>query len=229
MLMTSDMIHGGGTGLQSGTRSAGFPSPCAVQLWYATLPRLLRPIAVHYWFAVLETFSQRWQRWEVWQAENAGGKSLGYVHCDRRHPACGVGGGPSRLAVAWDGSAAQSICAVLAKAQEYPHWNRYRAWPGPNSNTFVAWVLRQAGLHYGLDPRAIGKDYMGLYGVRGCSRPLSAELATPLLSVKVSLCDGVEVHLLGFTCGLGWWPLKVSTPFGRLDLGGKRALSTAIS
>jgi hypothetical protein len=225
--MTCDLIPGDGAGLQGGSMSTGSPSRCVVQLWYATLPRLLRPIAVHCWFAVWDTFSQRWQRWEVWQAENAGGESLGYVHCDRRHPASGVGGGLPQLAVAWDGSAAQSICSVLAKPQEYPHWNHYRAWPGPNSNTFVAWVLRRAGLHYRLDPRAIGKDYGGPYGARGCSRPLSAELETPLLGVKVGVHDGVEVHLLGFTCGLGWWPLELSTPVGRLSFRGKGAPSTA--
>jgi hypothetical protein len=175
-------------------------------------------MAVHYWFAVLDLSLRRWQRWEVWQARNAGGQSLGYIHCDRRHPDCGVGGGAYRLAAEWDGTAAQQICAVLAKAGDYPHWNRYRAWPGPNSNTFVAWVLREAGLDYALDPRAIGKDYMGLLGVRRSSRPPGAQLETPLLGVKLSLPAGLEVHLLGLTCGLRWSPLEVYTPLGRVRL-----------
>jgi hypothetical protein len=33
-------------------------------------------------------------------------------------------------------------------------------WPGPNSNTFVAWVLREAGVEHALDPRAIGRNYL---------------------------------------------------------------------
>jgi hypothetical protein len=198
-----------------------------VQLRYATLPRWLRPMAVHYWFAVLDVTLRQWHRWEVWQAKNAGGQSIGHIHYDRRHPDCGVGGGVYRLAAQWDGQAAQEICAVLARVDHYPHWNRYRAWPGPNSNTFVAWVLREAGIDYSLDPRAIGKDYMGLLGARRSSRPLCGQLETPLFGVKISLRKSVEVHLLGLTCGLRWSPLAVSTPFGRVSLrtGGSEPLS----
>jgi hypothetical protein len=32
-------------------------------------------------------------------------------------------------------------------------------WPGPNSNTFAAWVLREAGVAEPLDPRGIGRNY----------------------------------------------------------------------
>jgi hypothetical protein len=33
-------------------------------------------------------------------------------------------------------------------------------WPGPNSNTFVAWVLREAGIDFALDARGIGRSYL---------------------------------------------------------------------
>ena len=204
--------------MQEGISSAPPPSLCIVQLRYATLPHCLRAIAVHYWFVVVDSPAGQWHRWEVWQAKNAGGQSLGYVHCDRRHPDCGVGGGPYRLAAEWRGSAAQAIYTVLTKVQDYPFWDRYRAWPGPNSNTFVAWVLRQAGLDHALDPRAIGKDYIGLLGMRRSSRLACTQLETFLLGVKISLHDGVELHGLGFTWGLRWSPLEVYTPFGRVGL-----------
>ena len=194
------------------------PSTCVVQLRYATLPHFLGAIAVHYWFAVFDAASRQWHRWEVWQAKDAGGKSIGHVHCDLRHPNCGVGGGAYRLVAEWDGSAARAICAVLAKAEDYPHWDRYRAWPGPNSNTFVAWVVREAGLHYSFDPRAIGKDYMGPFGMRLSTRPACAQVEIPLLGVRINLHDGVEVHVLGLTFGLRWSPLEVYTPFGRVGL-----------
>lgn len=219
MLMSSEVIPGDRACLQGRTPSGDPPSPCLVQLRYATLPHCLRAIAVHYWFVVFDGNSGRWHRWEVWQAKNAGGQSVGHIHCDLRHPDCGVGGGPYRLAAEWDGSAAQAICAVLTKAHDYPHWDRYRAWPGPNSNTFAAWVLREAGLHYSFDPRAIGKDYMGLLGMQRSSRPLCIQLETPLFGVRLDLYDGVEVHLLGLTCGLRWSLLEVYTPVGRVGLG----------
>jgi Protein of unknown function (DUF3750) len=203
---------------QGGTAPSALPSTCVVQLRYATLPHFLGAIAVHYWFAVFDPASRQWQRWEVWQAKDAGGKSYGHVHCDLRHPDCGVGGGAYRLAAEWSGSAARAICTVFEKVEEYPHRDRYRAWPGPNSNTFAVWVLRQAGLHHTLDPRAIGKDYMGLLGMRLASRPTYAQLETPVLGVRLSLHDGVEVHVLGFTFGLCWSPPAVYTPFGSLGM-----------
>ena len=40
---------------------------------------------------------------------------------------------------------------------EYPYPNRYHVWPGPNSNTFVAFVLRKVPeLRVDLPPTAIG-------------------------------------------------------------------------
>jgi hypothetical protein len=70
-----------------------------------------------------------------------------------------VGGGPSRLAKEWEGDAALRLRAVLEKSRTYPYCERYRLWPGPNSNSFVAWVLREAGIEYELDPRGIGRRY----------------------------------------------------------------------
>jgi hypothetical protein len=46
--------------------------------------------------------------------------------------------------------------------REYPYAHEYVVWPGPNSNTFTAYVAR-AVPELGLDlpPTAIGKDYLG--------------------------------------------------------------------
>jgi hypothetical protein len=214
--MSDEAILGDGTCRQKGSTPSNLPPTCVVQLRYATLPKFLRAFAVHYWFTVFDPTARRWQRWEVWQAKNAGGMSIGHVHCDRRHPDCGVGGGAYRLATQWDGCVAQAIRAILARIEDYPYCDRYRAWPGPNSNTFVAWVLRQAGLHYPLDPRAIGKDYMGLLGLRLASRLTCAQVETPLLGFRLGVHAGVEVHLLGLTGGLHWSPPAIDTPFGRI-------------
>jgi hypothetical protein len=97
----------------------------------------------------------------VWQTKNAGGSScIGHVHCDLKAPEDGVGGGPSRVAMTWDGDEAGRILGVLNRIETYPHCHRYHYWPGPNSNSFVAWVLREARIEYALDPRGIGKNYL---------------------------------------------------------------------
>ena len=113
--------------------------------------------AWHYWFVVEDQTGCH--RWEVWQTRNAGGSCIGHVHCDLKKPHDGVGGGPSRVARVWEGDAAHRIAAVLSDAARYPYCERYRMWPGPNSNTFVAWVLAQAGVDQKLDPRGIGRSY----------------------------------------------------------------------
>jgi hypothetical protein len=64
-----------------------------------------------------------------------------------------------RIEAQWTGEAAGKIRDVLQDAQAYPFCQRYRYWPGPNSNTYAAWILRQAGIDYRLPRRAIGGNY----------------------------------------------------------------------
>jgi hypothetical protein len=131
-----------------------------VQLKYASLPIPLGAFAFHYWFTVVHPDSGKCDRWEVWQRKNAGGISIGHVHCNLKSPDDGVGGGPAQLAVEWNGDIAAKIVSILQNVpQEYPYRDRYLPWPGPNSNTFVAWVLRKAGIEFILPWQAIGKDY----------------------------------------------------------------------
>jgi len=128
-----------------------------VELCCAALPAPLRVLAVHCWLVVHD--GPTCQRWEVWQTRNAGGCSIGHVHRDLKAPYDGVGGGRARIAAAWTGEQAGAISRVLDRARDYPHCERYLAWPGPNSNTFVAWVLREAGIVHPLGRKAFGRSY----------------------------------------------------------------------
>ena len=131
--------------------------PIRVQLRYAPLPSVLGLFAAHYWFVVWDDGGCH--RWEVWQTANAGGRSIGHVHCDLKHPDADVGGGATRIAAEWTGREAEAIKAVLDKVADYPACGKYRYWPGPNSNTFAAWVLRKAGVKHALGPMAFGKRF----------------------------------------------------------------------
>lgn len=131
--------------------------PLKVELRYATLPSVLGLFAAHYWFVVFDEAGCH--RWEVWQTPNAGGRSIGHVHCDLKHPDAGVGGGPTRIAGEWTGAEALALKKVLQDSKNYPFCGKYRYWPGPNSNTFAAWVLRKAGIDHTLGPMAFGKRY----------------------------------------------------------------------
>ena len=130
-----------------------------VELRCAPLP-WIGAIAEHYWLVVRDEASGACNRWEVWQTADAGGRSFRHVHCDLKPPDAGVGGGPMRVVARWEGSEALTIEKILLGLEKnYPYADRYRPWPGPNSNTFVAWVLRQAGIALRLPWKAIGKDY----------------------------------------------------------------------
>ena len=123
---------------------------------YAPLP-YIGALAWHYFFVI--TDQSGCHRWEVWQTKNAGGSCVGHVHCDLKPPDAGVGGGPPRVAAEWRGEEALRIARVFQEIASYPWCERYRLWPGPNSNTFAAWVLRQAGIDFALNPRGIGRNY----------------------------------------------------------------------
>jgi hypothetical protein len=183
-----------------------------VCLCAATLPRPLGVLAVHHWFVLLDPDTGTRERWEVWQDRDAGGTSWGHVHRDLMGADRPVGGGPCVAQRQWEGEEAWRIAGVLREPERYPCADCYRAWPGPNSNTYAAWVLREAGIEPELDPRAIGKDYPAP----------GAALAAGKRSIHAGPLAGFaagggafELHLIGLTFGLDWRRRSLLTPFGR--------------
>ena len=133
---------------------------CCVRLCRASLPIPVGWIADHCWFTHYDAVCERWHRWEVWQDADAGGKSWGHVHQNLMDPGANIGGGPCIVVREWSGEEAGRLMQIIqATPEEYPHRNRYWPWPGPNSNTYVAWVLQRAGFTGVLGRRALGKNY----------------------------------------------------------------------
>ncbi len=173
-------------------------------------------MAIHCWFLSWDAEEGRWHRWEVWQDADAGGESWGHVHKDLLPPDTGVGGGEYEVLHEWTGEEAMRLTAALAASPEYPERDRYNAWPGPNSNTYVAWVLRRAGLRLDLPPSAVGKEWLGTFGAAASTTRTGLQAGTPLMGVKVGLLDGVEVHPFSLTVGVDLVPPAIKTPFGRI-------------
>lgn len=132
-----------------------------VELWYAPLPKPLTAIAWHHYFVVRRgttNTTKTTDRYEVWQTKNAGGESAGHVHKNLMGAERGVGGGAAVRVREWTGAEAERLARVLDAAfANYPHRERYLVFPGPNSNTFVGWVLSEAGVRHRLDWRGIGR------------------------------------------------------------------------
>ena len=96
-------------------------------------------------------------------------------------------------------------------AKDYPYAKEYTLWPGPNSNTFVAWVTRQIPeLQADLPATAIGKDYLGgrLVGAAPSGSGFQFSLAG-LLGFSASGVEGVELNLLSLNFGVGPGGLKL--------------------
>ncbi|MBM3357189.1 MAG: DUF3750 domain-containing protein [Betaproteobacteria bacterium] len=89
-------------------------------------------------------------------------------------------------------------------ARAYPYAEEYALWPGPNSNTFTAWVARAVPeLEVDLPPTAIGKDYLGDRIVAAAPSGSGFQLSLlGLLGVTASGVEGFEVNVLGLTFGI---------------------------
>ena len=114
-------------------------------------------LVVHCWFVTNEPSGCH--RFEVWQHPKVRGKCFGHVHVDLMTPETNVGGGPSQVVKTWCGDEAVKIQNILSNIEEYPYCYTYRYWPGPNSNTFVAWVLKKAKIKHKLSTKALGRWY----------------------------------------------------------------------
>lgn len=114
------------------------------------------------------------------------------------------------------------IPQIEAAIASYPHAQRgaYRLWPGPNSNTFVAHVLRQVPqIGAVLPPEAVGRDYLpdgGFLAVDTQTMDLHATLYG-LAGFSAGLRYGVEIHLFGLVAGIDPMRPALKIPgFGRV-------------
>ncbi len=112
------------------------------------------------------------------------------------------------LVFAADGDAAAALIPRMQgaiAAYAFRNHGDYRAWPGPNSNTFVSAIMDAApGMQADLPPTAIGKDYP--YDGRWLRRtPSGTGLRLTLggyAGLTLGWVEGIELNLLGAVAGL---------------------------
>ena len=115
------------------------------------------------------------------------------------------------------------IDRIEAAIKAYPFKSDYRTWPGPNSNTFTAWVAREVPeLRLELPPTAVGKDYLGQRRFAALS-PSGTGVQVSLfgvLGMLAALEEGLEFHVLGLTLGVDPLDLGIKLPgLGRIEAG----------
>ena len=106
------------------------------------------------------------------------------------------------------------IDKVEAAIEAYPYKDSYRTWPGPNSNTFTAWVARRLPeLRLDLPPTAIGKDYLGNSLLASSPSGTGWQVSLfGLAGLMLSVEEGLEINVLGLTLGVDPLDLAIKLP-----------------
>jgi hypothetical protein len=176
--------------------------------------------AVHSWIVIKPAGASTWTRYDV--------VGWGTPLRTNIRPPDGrwYGNMPTIVADISGPEAAALIPRIEAAVAAYQHRDSgdYRAWPGPNSNTFVQTVLRavpDAGI--ALPPHAIGKDYRADGSIAGWTASGTGfEIAAGgMLGLKAGWVEGIEINLLGLVAGIDIRRPALKLPgFGRIGMAG---------
>lgn len=171
-----------------------------VQVYGARAHNWRGAFAIHSWIA---TKRRDAMEYTVYQA-TAWGRSA--VTAEQGAPDLLWYGAQPALLLERRGAGAESLIdRIEAAVAAYPYTNEYRMWPGPNSNTFTAFVARQVPeLGLDLPPTAIGKDYLPNGRVidrmpSGTGWQISLY---GLLGLGMAREEGVELNILGLAAGI---------------------------
>lgn len=173
--------------------------------------------AVHSWVVLKPKGARNWTRYDV----------VGWGNPLRTNgwPADGRWFGNTPVAIAdVSGAEAERLIPKVeaaVRAYSYSHAGDYRIWPGPNSNSFTAAILRAVPeLGVSLPPNAVGRDFRdSLYaGLTDSGTGIELNLRG-FAGLKVGWAEGIEVNLLGLVAGLDLRHPGVKLPgFGRIGV-----------
>ena len=171
--------------------------------------------SVHSWVVLKPENGQAWRRYDVVGWGNP-------VRVNGWAPDGMWYGNKPQVVLDMRGAAAAAAIPKIeaaVKAYQYANAGDYRIWPGPNSNTFVAAVLRAIPeVETALPANAVGRDFRnGFYaGYTDSGTGVEVNLYG-LAALKAGWVEGVEVNLLGLVAGLDLRHPAVKLPgFGRI-------------
>lgn len=173
--------------------------------------------AVHSWIVIKRAGDTRFDRYDV----------VGWGQPVRRNAYAPDGKWYSNSPeVVWQssGQAAEALIPrIEAAIARYPHNIKggYRLWPGPNSNTFIASVLRAVPeIDTVLPANAVGRDYLA--GGRFFAYDPEGDAHVTLyglLGFSIGVKSGIEIHILGLVAGLDVRHPGIKIPaFGRIGI-----------
>lgn len=197
---------------------AGRKSEAMIHVYAARVGRWRGVFADHTWIVVKEKGASRYTRYDKtfwgnpvktneWVAD---AKWYGHV--------------PTLVGKVEGAKAEELIPKIRRAVERYPYSKPggYQVWPGPNSNSFVASVLRavpETGI--AMPSIAIGRDYRidgWLIGRTPSGTGFEVTLFG-LAGIAVGLSEGIEVSILGLTTGVDFLRPAIKLPgFGRIGM-----------
>jgi hypothetical protein len=178
-------------------------SEAIVQVWGARTRGVKGLFGVHTWIAVKPEGAPAYTVYEIigWRLR----WSDSALVVRNRNPDSWFGA-PGELYAEKRGPGVDELIRRIEKlAAEYPYAKEYTLWPGPNSNTFVAWVTRAVPeLEADLPATAIGKDYMGARMISSAPSGSGFQFSLAgLLGFAASGVEGLELNILSLNFGVG--------------------------
>jgi len=196
---------------------AASDAPARVMVFAARAGGWKSIFAVHTWIVVKPANATQYTRYDV----------MGFgqpVRINLHDPdAYWFGDRPQLVADVRGERAAAAIPKIEAavKAYRYASYGSYRVWPGPNSNTFTATILRAAPeLAVAMPSEAVGRDFRGdtFVGLTGSHTGVEFSIYG-LLGAKLGWVEGIEVDFMGLVAGLDLRHPALKIPcFGRLGV-----------
>lgn len=200
-----------------------------IQVYAARAARWRGAFGVHTWIATKRSDEQHYTRLEVIGYRAYYGGSAVQV---RRGTPDGMWFGNYPLLLR-DMRGGEQVDALITRlheaAREYPYDKTYKVWPGPNSNTFTAYLARQVPqLRLELPSNAIGKDFLpggALLAVTPSGTGAQLSLGG-YAGILAGIEEGLEINLLGLTAGVDFYPPAIKLPgVGRLGFPEARQLT----
>ena len=135
------------------------PEPL-VRVYAANVWGVRGRFAVHTWIATKAKDAETYTIYQVigWQLRRTGtARSITQGNPDRPW----FGSPPVLLHEIEGARAGPLVDKIQAAAESYPYPNEYRMLPGPNSNSFIQWILLEVPeIGFSLPAKAIGKSWM---------------------------------------------------------------------
>lgn len=192
-----------------------------VQIYAAKTVSWRGYFSVHSWVVTKEKDASEYVTYHVigWRTR----RGLPAVRVEKDIPDRHWFGAKPILVASYIGEKAEKMIPEVEKAvASYPYQKQYRAWPGPNSNTFVSHIIRSTpGMQIELPTNAIGKDWIYKGQPVGWSESKTGIQFSLLgaLGFTLGLAEGVEVNILGLSFGVDFYRPALKLPLvGRLGM-----------